>query len=62
MVVVALSLAAYYAYKTRSKIWRHGKPNITWDPPLVALHPQDVQDWVSWMLSVLLNPFHHLDE
>ncbi|CAL8324735.1 unnamed protein product [Arctogadus glacialis] len=47
MVVLALSLAAYYAYKTRSKIWRHGKPNITWDPPLAALHPQDVQDWVN---------------
>ena len=47
MVVLALSLAAYYAYKTRSKIWRHGKPNITWDPPLVTLQAQDVQDWVS---------------
>ncbi|KAI3375101.1 hypothetical protein L3Q82_021619 [Scortum barcoo] len=33
MVVLALSLSAYYAYKTRSKIWRHGKPNIYWDEP-----------------------------
>lgn len=42
MVVLALSFSAYYAYKTRSKIWRHGKANIYWDQP-----PEDVQDWVS---------------
>uniref|UniRef100_A0A3Q3L3L7 Zgc:154006 n=1 Tax=Mastacembelus armatus TaxID=205130 RepID=A0A3Q3L3L7_9TELE len=48
MVVLALSLAAYYAYKTRSKIWRHGKANIYWDEPLVRpSEGQDVQDWVS---------------
>ncbi|KAM4604637.1 occludin-like [Polymixia lowei] len=48
MVVLALSLAAYYAYKTRSKIWCHGKPNIYWDQPLVrASEGQDVQDWVN---------------
>ncbi|XP_061588636.1 uncharacterized protein LOC133452912 [Cololabis saira] len=40
MVVLALSFSAYYAYKTRSKIWRHGKSNIYWDDG------QDVQDWV----------------
>lgn len=48
MVVLALSLSAYYAYKTRSKIWHHGKANIYWDEPL--LRPpegHDVQDWVS---------------
>uniref|UniRef100_A0A3P9HJZ2 Zgc:154006 n=1 Tax=Oryzias latipes TaxID=8090 RepID=A0A3P9HJZ2_ORYLA len=33
MVVLALSFSAYYAYKTRSKIWRHGKCNIVWDEP-----------------------------
>lgn len=48
MVVLALSLSAYYAYKTRSKIWRHGKANIYWDQPLVRQSEgQDVQDWVS---------------
>uniref|UniRef100_A0A3Q4M4B9 Zgc:154006 n=1 Tax=Neolamprologus brichardi TaxID=32507 RepID=A0A3Q4M4B9_NEOBR len=31
LVVVALSFSAYFAYKTRSKIWRHGKANIHWD-------------------------------
>ncbi|KAG8014047.1 Occludin [Nibea albiflora] len=46
MVVLALSLSAYYAYKTRSKIWRHGKANIYWDEPLVRpSEGQDVQDW-----------------
>uniref|UniRef100_A0A3B4YV79 Occludin-like n=1 Tax=Stegastes partitus TaxID=144197 RepID=A0A3B4YV79_9TELE len=48
LVVLALSLAAYYAYKTRSKIWRHGKANIYWDEPLVRpSESQDVQDWVT---------------
>uniref|UniRef100_A0A8C2ZQX5 Zgc:154006 n=1 Tax=Cyclopterus lumpus TaxID=8103 RepID=A0A8C2ZQX5_CYCLU len=47
MVVLALSLSAYYAYKTRSKIWHHGKANIYWDEPLVrSSECQDVQDWV----------------
>uniref|UniRef100_A0A8C6PF50 Zgc:154006 n=1 Tax=Nothobranchius furzeri TaxID=105023 RepID=A0A8C6PF50_NOTFU len=48
MVVLALSLSAYYAYKTRSKIWHHGKFNIFWDEPLARPEEgQDVQDWVS---------------
>ncbi|KAM3865687.1 occludin-like [Diretmus argenteus] len=48
MVVFALSLAAYYAYKTRSKIWRHGKANIFWDQPLGRpSEGHDVQDWVN---------------
>ncbi|XP_042285054.1 uncharacterized protein LOC121908817 [Thunnus maccoyii] len=48
MVVLSLSLSAYYAYKTRSKIWRHGKANIYWDEPLVRQSEgQDVQDWVN---------------
>uniref|UniRef100_A0AAV2JSG4 MARVEL domain-containing protein n=1 Tax=Knipowitschia caucasica TaxID=637954 RepID=A0AAV2JSG4_KNICA len=33
LVVLALAFAAYYSYKTRSKIWRHGKSNILWDQP-----------------------------
>ncbi|XP_054452731.1 uncharacterized protein LOC129089343 [Anoplopoma fimbria] len=48
MVVLALSLSAYYAYKTRSKIWRHGKANIYWDEPMVrSSEGRDVQDWVN---------------
>jgi len=47
MVVLALSLSAYYAYKTRSKIWHHGKAHIYWDEPLVrSSECRDVQDWV----------------
>uniref|UniRef100_A0A3Q0T3L1 Zgc:154006 n=1 Tax=Amphilophus citrinellus TaxID=61819 RepID=A0A3Q0T3L1_AMPCI len=48
LVVLALSFSAYYAYKTRSKIWHHGKANIYWDEPLVRpSEGQDIQDWVS---------------
>lgn len=47
MVVLALSFAAYYAYKTRSKIWRHGKSNIYWDePPRGHAESPDLRDWV----------------
>lgn len=47
-VVLALSMSAFYAYKTRSKIWRHGKASILWDHPHAGtLEGQDVQDWVS---------------
>uniref|UniRef100_A0A672J1J5 Occludin n=1 Tax=Salarias fasciatus TaxID=181472 RepID=A0A672J1J5_SALFA len=54
-VVLALSFSAYYAYKTRSKIWRHGKANIYWDEPLVRpSEGQDVQDWVSNSYAVAL--------
>ncbi|CAB1317741.1 unnamed protein product, partial [Coregonus sp. 'balchen'] len=46
LVVVVLFVAAYYAYKTRSKIWRHGKPNMIWDRPLLRPPERnDVQDW-----------------
>ncbi|XP_068195964.1 uncharacterized protein zgc:154006 [Antennarius striatus] len=48
MVVLALSLSAYYAYKTRSKIWRHAKANIYWEqPPIRHSEGQDVQNWVN---------------
>lgn len=46
IVMLALSLSAFYAYKTRSKIWRHGKANIYWDKPLDS-EGHDVQDRVS---------------
>lgn len=48
LVVIALVVAAYYSYKTRSKIWRYGKTNIYWDPPLTgAAEGRDVEDWVN---------------
>ncbi|KAJ0059016.1 hypothetical protein NL108_007294, partial [Boleophthalmus pectinirostris] len=47
MVVLALSLSAYYSYKTRSKIWRHGKSNILWDEPQRGpAESADLQHWV----------------
>ncbi|KPP79212.1 occludin-like [Scleropages formosus] len=48
LVVTALVIAAYFAHKTRSKIWRYGKPNIYWDEPLTAApEGRDVEDWVN---------------
>lgn len=49
LVVIALSVAAFFAHKTRGKIWRHGKPNIYWVEPLVrgtASEGRDVEEWV----------------
>ncbi len=48
-VTIALGVAAYFAYKTRSKIWRHGKPNIYWEePPILRIdRSQNSQNWVS---------------
>ncbi|KAK7888880.1 hypothetical protein WMY93_024440 [Mugilogobius chulae] len=50
LVAVALGVAAFYAHRTRSKIWRYGKPNIYWDEPLVggkASEGRDVEEWVN---------------
>uniref|UniRef100_UPI0037E993F2 occludin n=1 Tax=Semicossyphus pulcher TaxID=241346 RepID=UPI0037E993F2 len=53
IVVLALSLSAYFAYKTRSKIWRHGKANILWDEPRKRpSEGQDVQDWSKIILQL----------
>lgn len=49
LVVIALGVVAFFAYKTRGKIWRYGKPNIYWEEPLVggkASEGRDVEDWV----------------
>uniref|UniRef100_A0A8C1S2J6 Occludin n=1 Tax=Cyprinus carpio TaxID=7962 RepID=A0A8C1S2J6_CYPCA len=48
-VMIALVVAAYFAYKTRSKIWRHGKPNIYWEePPILRIdRSQNSQNWRS---------------
>uniref|UniRef100_A0A3Q0S6J8 Occludin n=1 Tax=Amphilophus citrinellus TaxID=61819 RepID=A0A3Q0S6J8_AMPCI len=49
LVVIALGVAAFFAQKTRGKIWRYGKPNIYWDEPFVggkASEGRDVEEWV----------------
>lgn len=49
LAVIALSVAAFFAQKTRGKIWRHGKPNIYWEEPLAggkASEGRDVEEWV----------------
>ncbi|XP_048107585.1 occludin [Alosa alosa] len=48
LVVIALVVIAVFAHKTRSKIWRYGKPNIHWDEPLTrGPEGRDVEDWVN---------------
>ncbi|KAJ0065748.1 hypothetical protein NL108_017799 [Boleophthalmus pectinirostris] len=50
LVAIALGVAAFFAQKTRGKIWRYGKPNIYWDQPLVggkASEGRDVEEWVN---------------
>lgn len=50
LVVIALGVAAFFAHKTRGKIWRYGKPNIYWEEPLVggkASEGRDVEEWVN---------------
>lgn len=49
LVVIAWGVAAFFAQKTRGKIWRYGKPNIYWVEPLVggkASEGRDVEEWV----------------
>ncbi|XP_007574319.1 occludin [Poecilia formosa] len=50
LVVIALGVAAFFAQKTRGKIWRYGKPNIYWQEPLVGgktSEGRDVEEWVN---------------
>ncbi|XP_029939346.1 occludin-like [Salarias fasciatus] len=50
LVVIAFGVAAFFAQRTRGKIWRYGKPNIYWDEPLVggkASEGRDVEEWVN---------------
>ncbi|XP_028832056.1 occludin [Denticeps clupeoides] len=57
MVMVALLVAAYFAYKTRSKIWRHGKANIYWEEPLLHTgRGQRSSDWVTSVGSTQMSP------
>ncbi|TRY66301.1 hypothetical protein DNTS_008062 [Danionella cerebrum] len=52
-VVIALVVAAYFAYKTRSKIWRHGKANIFWEePPILRTNRStNSQEWRSTLYT-----------
>ncbi|CAB1325938.1 unnamed protein product [Coregonus sp. 'balchen'] len=52
-VVEALCVAAYYAYKTHSKIMRHVKPNMIWDRSL--LRPPEEHDVQDWSTTVVLS-------
>lgn len=55
MVVVALAVAAFFSFRTRSKIWHYGKPNIYWDRPLMGgSEGRDVEDWVSFLITPTL--------
>ncbi|KAG7279404.1 hypothetical protein CRUP_024223, partial [Coryphaenoides rupestris] len=50
LVVIALGVIAFFAHRTRGKIWRYGKPNIYWEPPptgAMAGEGQDVEEWVN---------------
>ena len=51
LVAVALALSAYYACKTRSKIWRHGEATIYWDQPVVG--PSEGRDAPAWVRASL---------
>uniref|UniRef100_A0A8C6WZN2 Si:ch73-61d6.3 n=1 Tax=Neogobius melanostomus TaxID=47308 RepID=A0A8C6WZN2_9GOBI len=56
LVVIALGVSAFYAHKTRGKIWRYGKPNIYWEEPLVggkASEGRDVEEWPVPVVSCL---------
>lgn len=56
LVVIALSVAAFFAQKTRGKIWRHGKPNIYWAEPLVGGKASEGRDVEEWVREAFMNP------
>lgn len=47
LIVVLLCLICFFAHKTRSKIWKYGKPNIYWDKVPVVQEGPNVEEWVS---------------
>ncbi|XP_069792731.1 occludin b [Narcine bancroftii] len=48
MIIIALGLIIFFAYKTRSKITRYGKDNIMWDRiPMESEVPPNVEEWVN---------------
>ncbi|TRZ09164.1 hypothetical protein HGM15179_017945 [Zosterops borbonicus] len=47
LIVLLLCLICLFAHKTRSKIWKYGKPNIYWDKIPAGPEGPDVEEWVS---------------
>lgn len=47
LIVILLCLICFFAHKTRSKIWKYGKPNIYWDKLPVVQEGPNVEEWVS---------------
>ncbi|XP_010218302.1 PREDICTED: occludin [Tinamus guttatus] len=47
LIVILLCLICFFAHKTRSKIWKYGKPNIYWDKIPVVQEGPNVEEWVS---------------
>ncbi|KAM4759359.1 LOW QUALITY PROTEIN: occludin-like [Cyanocitta cristata] len=46
LIVLLLCLICLFAHKTRSKIWKYGKPNIFWDKIPAVPEGPDVEEWV----------------
>ncbi|NXL67708.1 OCLN protein, partial [Chordeiles acutipennis] len=46
LIVILLCLICFFAQKTRSKIWKYGKPNIYWDKVPVVQEGPNVEEWV----------------
>ncbi|NXI24231.1 OCLN protein, partial [Sterrhoptilus dennistouni] len=46
LIVLLLCLVCLFAHKTRSKIWKYGKPNIYWDKIPAGPEGPDVEEWV----------------
>ncbi|NXT77496.1 OCLN protein, partial [Zapornia atra] len=46
LIVILLCLICFFAHKTRSKIWKYGKPNIYWDKVSVTQEGPNVEEWV----------------
>ncbi|NXG73023.1 OCLN protein, partial [Baryphthengus martii] len=46
LIVILLCLICFFAHKTRSKIWKYGKPNIYWDKVPVVQEGPNVEEWV----------------
>ncbi|NWI25076.1 OCLN protein, partial [Sula dactylatra] len=46
LIVILLCLICFFAHKTRSKIWKYGKPNIYWDKAPVVQEGPNVEEWV----------------
>lgn len=48
MIIIALGLIIFFAYKVRSKISRYGKENILWDKiPMESEMAPNVEEWVN---------------